>query len=344
MTIYVAAFLFSALIAKIGMDGKRYKDGKKWPVALVSMLPLFFLSAFRYYVGTDYGSYQRAFFTISQGGTTGMERLYVWINQLIFKLGGGYEWVFIVTSAIVLIPTFLHIFDYSPYPIMSILLLFGTTYYFAAFNGVRQLMASAILMYSLRYVEQKRPIPFVILVIVATGFHQTSILFSFIYFTKDLKLTPLKAVIIAAAILVFSNSIGELISKALLNTRYATYVGKEEGRVATIRFAVQISVLLLASVYRNKSDRFRIYYATEFVAACCVPFGDTIAFSQRMLWTFGYSIIVLIPMAIHEIQSKRSKMIVTVVTLSCYTAYAFITIGIFGDHDALPYQFVFGHI
>lgn len=344
MTIYVLAFLLSSAIVKIGMRSKRYQSGKHWPTAILSMLPLFFLSAFRYYVGTDYGSYLRAFFSISNGRTVEMEWLYVWINRIIYRLGGGYEWVFIITSAIVLVPTFLHIFDYSPYPIMSILLLFGTTYYFAAFNGVRQLMASAILMYSMRYIERRKPIPFAILIIIASGFHQSSLLFSFMYFAKDLKLTPFKALIIAAAIYLFAVPIENLITNVLRYTRYGGYVLEEEGRVFLTRLAIQIAVLLLASFYRDRSDRFRIYYASEFVAACCVAFGGSVGYAQRMLWTFGYSVIILLPMAISEIRRKKDRIIVTTVMLSCYVVYSFITIGKLGLHDAVPYQFIFGHI
>lgn len=343
MTIYISAFLLSAIIAKIGMNRESYQAGKRWPVAVVSMLPVYFLSAFRYYVGTDYGAYYRAFFTISRGGTTQFEWLYVWINKAIAELGGGFEWVFIITSLIILLPTYLHIFDYSPYPITSILLLFGTTYYFGGFNGVRQVMASAILMYSMRYIEQRRPIPFFILVAIAAGFHQSSILFAFMYFTRGLKLTPYKAVITAASFYLLADPIGNLLIRILSGTRYSVYV-EGEGRLLWTRLAIQVVVLLLASFYRDRSDRFRIYYASEFIAACCVAFGGTVSYAYRMMWTFGYSIIILIPMAISEVKSKRDRVIVTIVTLSCFIAYALITTIDLGLHDVLPYQFVFKHL
>lgn len=343
LTVYVSAFLLSSVIAKIGMGTESYQKGKRWPTAAASMLPVFFISAFRYYVGTDYGAYQRGFFTIARGGEVNFEWLYVWINKAIAELGGGFEWVFIISSLIVLLPTYLHIFDYSPYPIMSILLLFGTTYYFGAFNGIRQLMASAILMYSMRYIEQRRPLPFAAAIVIASGFHRSSILFAIMYFTRRLKLTPYKAAIMAALLFFFADPIGDLLVSVLSGTRYGVYVDGG-GRVLWTRFAIQAAVLLLASFYRDRSDRFRIYYAAEFITICCVAFGGTVDYAYRMMWTFGYSAIILVPMAIHEIRSERDRRLAAALTLACFFAYAFIVTIKLGLHDVLPYRFVFKYL
>lgn len=343
MLVYVTAFSLSIIFAELGMRTRSYQEGKKWRTAMVSMLPIFYIAAFRYMVGSDYPSYVSVFERVANGVIPDMEWLYIWLNKVLTKFGFHYVSIFIVSALIFLIPTYLHIFKYSPYPAMSILLLFGTTYYFAFQNVMRQLMAAAILMYSLRYIEEQKPIKYFASVFIASGFHETSLLFLPIYFLRKIDLTPLKAGTIALFIYVFSNPIGRLITYFMDQTKYSSY-STESGEVYLVRFLIQLSVLMLSSVYRNKNDRFRIYYLIQFIGVCGVGFGNIVSHAHRLVWTFGYPSIILIPMAIHEIKSHRDRIIVADITSLCFIVYALFILLKFGGFDGLPYQFIFKYL
>lgn len=343
MPVYVTAFSLSILFAEMGMRTRSYKEGCKWRTAMVSMLPIFFIAAFRYMVGSDYPSYMRTFQWVAAGADVDMEWLYIWLNKVLSKFGFHYVSIFIVSALIFLIPTYLCIFEYSPYPAMSILLLFGTTYYFAFQNVMRQFMAAAILLYSLRFIEERKPKQYFALVFIASGFHATSFLFAPLYFLRRLNLTPKRAALIALFIYIFNDPIGRFILYLLGKTKYSSYE-TESGTLYLIRFLIQLAVLLLTSVYRNKNDRFRIYYLIQFVGTCGVGFGNIVSHAHRLVWTFGYPSLILIPMAIHEVKIRRDRVTVAIVTCLCYIAYALYILLKFGGFDGLPYQFIFKYL
>ena len=310
---------------------------------MASMLPLFFVAAFRYYVGTDYGAYVRAFVQIGNGRSSSMEWLYQALSRIISRFGGNYVWIFVVSALVFLIPTFLHIFKYSPYPVLSIFLLFGMTYYFAFLNQMRQLMASAILMYSMRYIEDEKPLRFGLCVAIATGFHSTSWAFLILYFLRKLRLTPLKAAVIAVASWLLYNPLSTLLVRILQETEYSTYIGSDL-MISRTRFLTQIAVILVASLWYDRSERYRQYYLSNYLAACAAAFGGTVSYAHRMIYTFGLSAVILLPMAINEVRTKQDRIIMTTVVVLCYSAYAFYFVVYRGVHEVLPYQFIFGHI
>lgn len=343
MLVYVTAFSLSIIFAEMGMQTRSYREGNRRRVAMVSMLPIFYIAAFRYMVGSDYPAYRAIYQRIANGSKEDVEWLFFWLNKLLTKLGLHYVWLFIVCALIFLIPTYLHIFEYSPYPTMSILLLFGTTYYFAFQNVMRQFMGAAVLLYALRYIEEEKPIKYFTLVFIAAGFHQTSLLFLPIYFLRKIDLTPMKAAAIAFLVFIFSDPIGRLITYILNQTRYASY-STESGDVYMVRFLIQVSVLLLTSVYRNKNDRFRIYYWIQFIGTCGVGFGNIVSHAHRLVWTFGFPSIIFIPMAIREIRIRRDRVTVAIITCLCFIVYALYILLEFGGFDGLPYQFIFEHL
>lgn len=106
---------------------------------------------------------------------------YVWFHTIIKSLGGDLMTVYFFTCLFSLACYYMVLKKYTPYVFITWLLLFGK--YFVAQNiiQIRQGLACAIMLLSLKYVYEKKVIKFICIILVATLIHKTLIVALLIY-------------------------------------------------------------------------------------------------------------------------------------------------------------------
>lgn len=145
----------------------------------ISATILAIVAGIRYNVGYDYDTYYQYYLT----GNHSFEKGYVLLNNIAHLCHlnfFAFEFCFAVLSL-----GLLFIFLYKNMrPGMGGLCLL---YYYARFYWVRDLgqirssLASIILLYSIKYIREKRPIPFLIVVLLASSIHKGSFIFVIAY-------------------------------------------------------------------------------------------------------------------------------------------------------------------
>lgn len=345
MVVYLTSFILS--IAWIVFFSKRYVcvGRKRYNLQIWSIVPLFIVASIRYNVGTDYEEYVNIFYRISMGINYTKEPLYRLLNSYVAKLGGTYVAVFAICAFLFLYFTYSQIIKDSIYPGLSVILLFGTTYYFCFLNGMRQLIAAAILLYSIRFIEEKDLFKFSLFVLLATGFHYSSILFFIIYFMSKMELTPKKVLFISVGIFAFSELLVNIGIRIISITPYAKYIDSifDTGSMNWIRFLIQVSVLVFCSFFYSNTEKYRIYYSIQFITTCVIGFSGKIVLIRRLMWTFGLATLIIIPLAIGNIKSKGKRMIAYFVICVTYFIYAYISIAYLGIQGVIPYQTIWHH-
>lgn len=116
---------------------------------------------------------------------------YEWLSRLLFNNGFTYTGLFLVVAFITVFFITLSIInkkgnDYS----VSALLLYTLTYGFLI-NGMRQGISCAIFLYSAKFILEKKPIPYVISIIIASLFHTSALILLPFYFFRYLSLPSL---------------------------------------------------------------------------------------------------------------------------------------------------------
>ncbi len=315
-------------------------------VALISALPLIIIAAIRYDVGKDYlYGYVPYFRYVDSGrGQGNFEWLYYMLNQIVSWLKGDYTWVFAASAFIFLVPIFLAILKDSPYPRVSVFLLVGMTYYFIFFNTMRQLMGCAILLLSLRYIEQKRLIPFLLCVAIASGFHITCLLFIPIYFIASIEFKPRTIAAVTVVFFALSGVIAPLLTNIIYRTRYIVYIGSrfDTGERGYVVLLMNIVITCFATVYYKQHDKkFRLYYILQVFALWIAAITGRVPLINRVRWMFGLPAIILIPMTLEGIKKKRTRIIIGVAIIVLYFIYASYTIGVLNSNKVLPYRTIF---
>ena len=316
-------------------------------VTFFSALPLIYIAAIRYNVGADYAAYYRYYINILSGANKQgrYEVLYFLVNEIVSFFHCSAPWLFGCTAALFLMPIYKRIITDSPYPYMSIFLLLGMTYYFYFLNGTRQMIGAAFLLLSVPFIEKRRFFPFLILVLIATGFHSTCIVFIIVYLLVYMNLGPRVLTAITIGVFVFgqffANVVNGLLSKMDYYSVYleSTYAQKGQGYIV---LAMNVLLVIFATFFYQKDNvKYRIYYNLQVIALWASALTGKIVLIDRYRMVFGLASIILIPMTLAGIENKNTRRICSVGIVVLYFIYAMYTVGVQNSNLVLPYQTIF---
>lgn len=350
-TTYILMLTFSIAMMLIA---QKYKEKKIIRIGayILGGLSFFLVSAIRYDVGTDYLlRYAPDYIKMGQGiDVNNLEigyKVLVWICLLITK---DYAIIFAVTSAIIIGLTFYIIYKESPYPALSVLIYFGAGFFFHSLNLMRQYLAISVLLFSYRYLIDKKYIEFAICVVIACLFHSISAVFVIAILLCDREVFDLKRTIIISILLfVFGKYIWNFVIDLIVNnTRFAVYIGskfdKSKLRIYDIIFNA-ILYIIIYYLYKHTKNTGRKEKFFLNMQACSLFFmilASTMYLLFRFSFFFGIFNIISIPYFLKKSDIETKKKIIVLVIL-IITLGGYITkTNIIGNADEVkPYKTIF---
>ena len=344
MTVYWSACLVSIAFTWFATHVKHNKEGLGYwlLVTFVAAFPLIFISAIRFNVGADYIPYYRYYLEILNGR---YEVLYYLANKLIAFFDLSAPWLFGFTAALFLMPVYKRIISDSPYRYMSIFLLLGMTYFFYFLNGTRQMIGAAFLLASIPYIEKGKFIPFLSLVLIATGFHTTSIVFLAVYFLVHMDLNPKILAVITLGVFAFGQFIANIANGILSGMEYysayleSSFAQRGQGYVV---LAMNILLVIFSTFfYQRENTKFKIYYNLQVLALWASALTGKIVLIDRYRMVFGLASIILVPMTLKGIKNKNTRVIGSLAVVTLYFIYAMYTVGMLNSNIVLPYLTIF---
>ena len=165
----------------------------------------------------------------------------------------------LVTAFLSLIGVFVTARKYSDYPVLVLFFYITIGNYMFAFTGIRQAIAMSLCLLSLRFVEKRKLIPFLIFVLLGAAMHHSAVMFLPTYFLARRAVNTynlLLAVIVTVTVYFFYDRLLE-IANALLNYDYDI----EETDNGLIFYAILLVILGFAFLYRQfwiKDERQQI--------------------------------------------------------------------------------------
>lgn len=216
---------------------------------IVVLIILFFLSFLRFEVGADWLAYL-AFYTGS-GPVENTEIGYRSLNNFFAKLDFPYFVFLAVVSAITLGFIYNAVKDMK-YKMIILYVYFSELFLYYNFSGMRQGLAIAITLFATKFIISREFTKFFLLVLLASTFHVSALIFVIAYFIYDYKMTK-KGVFFLSSIVIFAflfiNNIVELILQ-LVDSRHLYFYLRiaEVSENNTINFIVGLlkrSVILI---------------------------------------------------------------------------------------------------
>lgn len=368
IVIYSVSFLSSLGFAQM-YSRKSKKNNYKinniqknlWIILII--LPVVFISTYRYNVGTDFGSYINIFNYVKVANLSSTLKGYLYSNEPFFILlnrfsgliFSDYKGFFFMSSVIIyyLITNTLIYFEKN----ISISMGLFVSYMFhfsTGLNIVRQMIAAAVVFFSIRYIFEKSLIKFIICVLIATAFHNSAIISLMFYFFSDWnfkidKVNIKSAIVTMYLILVLFSPVLIYLALRIINqipffNQYGVFVSETFDLGVGALFIILLYLTPTIIYIKNVISINQRYDTIFFLLLLNIPFRYLSYFSQvggRLSLYTEIFLYITVPLTISSVKNKYEKTLVyfyfVIVILGRYVSQTIISNG----GETYPYLFRF---
>lgn len=345
-------YLLLLFLGLLSLIGGNINVGAKKVFAFFFMGCMIFTCAFRYNVGMDYTAYTELFqyvglHTLKEQET---ELGFALLCKLCYYLGGTPQLMFALIGILSLMLIFCSISRFSSDILLSlfIFLCLGQLY-LNSYNAIRQFLAISIFSYSLKYVVDRKLIMYVLMLLLSTMFHKTSLILIPLYWLLRCRLS-IKWQSIFLICVVFS---GPMIIYLIFNSPYSMYLTFE---MYSAEISIVNYVYLLLGVgifvfqkrlmigYRHRDIFLNLNYIALILFVYYFIFSGTpvtmVVIRLSYYFVFFYCIIIVRTLKdIHMVNLKSVCILATILILSALFIRTTILLG--PNYHLLPYQFNF---
>ena len=138
----------------------------------------------RYEVGTDWINYKEYYKEILRGDDLTLEYLYVFLNHVIAYFKLAYPCLFITLAFIHINCLYRFLLEHRKILFWGILLFFVGGPFISTLNIMRQATAFLFFILSIKYIKQHDWKRYIIMILIAYGFHSSSIILLPLYFVN----------------------------------------------------------------------------------------------------------------------------------------------------------------
>ena len=342
--------LSALIIVVLGIVFKTNNEKGKKAFIVCSMMILFLEAALRHSsVGGDLIGYLNMYELYSHYSFDEMLKLFTlsdfkdptyyltgWIISHIFK--SDQWWLVIIATLFNGSITWL-IWRESKIPLISIIMFIALGYYEFSLTGLRQTISIAILVFSFYFLKERRPVPFVLMVILASLYHQTALVFLLIYPFANVKIGKyhiIAAMVAFVVLYAFRAQLLTILSDTLQEERYQGYTSGEANTLTMSGFVIQMIIFVYNLFYYKKvikkNKKVIILYNLAFVGLMFQLYASFIAEMFRISMYFSVFNIVLVPLTTMEEENKNIRMLITFGLILILLLYTF-------KEGITPYRF-----
>ena len=359
MVVYISMTVLTLIFGYFFTHNKKPTESNKslnleiWTVLIVWVL----VYSLRYMTGTDFGGYLRSFNLASRTDyssymTNTRDFAFYSLTYFLSKLFNGnfiaYEMVLAILSYLPILIVCRE--ESEDYTFSALLFIFIMNFY-NPFNGVRQGIAVSLLFYA-HYMlfKRKKYIKYIIMVIIAFGFHSTVLFVVPLFLLSSLKVNNkfLWIVIggITASFFALNSLWGNIIKlfeatgQEKLANDYASIT--LEGSSFT-RFLVSVLPVVVGLVFYKKLKETRDDIDSDIIlslfAAIFMLFSMKTWIFARISYYFSSAPIILISKIPHMFNKEKNKYAIAILIVVLYFAYM-VALLLHGEGNYLPYTFI----
>lgn len=352
MNIYILNLVWVTVNSFLAEKTSRIVNNKKkYKVIFIffATISLILVSGFRYKVGTDYSNYSEIFVyltgdSINFSGEAGFNTLMF----LMKKISSNPQMMFMITSIIINVGFVIFIVKYSDNIFLAMYFYITTFTYYLTMNGIRQYIASVILVLGYGCIVKGNFKKYLIYVIIACTFHSSAFMMIPVYFLVRRKCDSIANIAIVFGSLVamiFYIPFLELLFTLLKNTGFYYYKDillTDVNGANPLRLIAWSAPIILAFLYK---DRGRKVYGYNFDIAVNLCMVGTIfillatkhVFFARVSMYFDIYYVLLLPKLCMMFDSKTNRVL-TAGIMFVYLGYS-IGLLLSGDAWIYPYRY-----
>ena len=312
----------------------------------IAAMSLIIVSGFRYGVGTDYMAYYKGYISAPADLFEDAKDVgFLVINKLLNYISSNPQMI-LVTSIVINICVILFLYRNSVKFSLSIYFYITTFTYYSSMNGVRQFLATSIILLSYRYMINRQFIKYVIYVLIASTIHGAALVMIPIYFLVNQKIYSVRNLAITGAA-VFTYIFFELVFSWLVNSferfsEYNDYLFIEGQGVNILRVIVLlapvIAIIMIIKMKNISVDKeLQVIINLCLIGSLFMFLAYRHMFIARFCIFFEFYYLLLIP-RLCVMFDKKTNRLMTFSLMILYFIYSTMLLGS-GDCRILPFKF-----
>lgn len=330
-------------------------SGFSTTTALIIILPVILWAGFRDFWFADTGAYYRGFLSypttwdgfIDYIPTIAKDKAFYTLSAFI-KLFTDEPRIYLIIIALIQGLCLMKFFKrYSSNYILSIFLFIASTDIISfMFNGIRQFVAVGITLLAAPFIIEKKYIKAIIVILIASLFHQSALLllpFIFVVQGDAFNLKTVLFILFALFAAIFLGQFSNILDSSLQNTQYenvvSDYTSWEDDGTNPLRVLVYSVPAILAFLGRKKIVKdggtlINVCANMSIVSAGFYIISMTTSgiFIGRIPIYFSLYGYILLPWLINNVFSKKSAAFLNFAMVCCYLIFyyyqMFVTYGV----------------
>lgn len=317
------------------------KANKTWFYSIVTLM--IFTAGLAYGLSPDWIPYWNAFEGVAGTNFSGLgdlaERLdmeygYILLNKAVSSIGLGYASFTLIIAAIALYLKASTIYKYGGYVFLSLLMYYIPVYFFEEHVHVRQGIANAIMIFSIRYIIERKLYKFLICFVIAFLFHKAVVAFLFAYWIVKIKFNN-TAIIGIVGLAVVGNYVG--LSSAIdgimqfmpfgVAETYNDYANafSEGGILGDIVKILTVLAIVMFNKPAEENDEYYAYFRNIYIFGVIIYFffGKGI-FAARLPVFFTVYLAFIVPRMILALRDNPMFKNVVYVSFTIYTILLYV--------------------
>lgn len=334
MTEYYVLYMLFGIIGYCTYRSQTVFEKKRKRAIWFCFILIFILLAFRHQsMGIDLGyyvnghvSYLQAFDNLTDlpwsialtGKYAYFETGYQVFCKLVGTIWKNRQFFLAVCAMVSLVPVAWVLSKKSDSPVLSCIIYLAFPSYEILFSGLRQGIAIGITVLALYFVQEKKPIRFLIAILIACFFHSSSCVFLVAYPAYNIKISkPVRfiSVVLIFVVYLFRYPLFYTLAKLLKQNAVPDNNG-------AINFLIFLMLLyLVCNIFYKENDRNQNGLMNLlFICSFCQVFGNIYSTAIRVGYYFVFAITLLLPSVVGNME-PRLKIIAKLVIIVFFVAY-----------------------
>lgn len=304
------------------------KVSKSWFYSIIGLMIL--TAGLAYAISPDWFAYWNAFegaAKLSWGELSGLAELtdmeigYTYLNKIISSLGLGYASFLLIIVAIGLSLKASTMYKYGGFVFFSLLLYLTPAFFVEEHVHLRQGIANAVTIFSVRFVIDRKLLPFLLCITIAFLFHKASIAFILAYWIVKIKFNNTTVItLVSAAVIANVTGLSTQIDSIMqfmpfgISESYNDYAGEqsESSIIGDVVKVIIVCCVLIFNKTATENDPYYAYFRNIYLFGVIMYFffGGGI-FAVRLPNFYLIHIIFLVPrmvMALKEHYSMKNVL------------------------------------
>ena len=234
------------------------------------------------------------------------EKGYIILCKLLYCINNDERFFIVVTSMLSLIGPYIFLKRYSKDYLMSLIMFVAFNFFYYYYFVLRQVLGLSIILLSIKYIEEKKPMKYIALILLASLFHKSSIIFLICYFIFNMKINKQTYIFFGGTLLLLlpmKNMIVSFINRFF----YDEYIGVQTTSGIILFLMMVIIAIILFFLNNNKEQRGseKILFNQYIFAVLLQVLATSQSVIARLVIDFYIAVIVVLPNSINKITAQQ---------------------------------------